>query len=153
MPQRPMQFGAIAGVVEGQTFDNRREVFNAKLHRSLQAGISGNSKEGCDAIIISGGYEDDDDQGDIIFYTGEGGRNPQTTLQIANQLLVKGNLALDISREKQLPVRVIRGATKGSKWAPNDGYRYDGLYLVRRSWQQKGKSGYTIWRFQLRKIE
>ena len=66
MPQRPMEFGAIPGVLEGQTFANRRELFDARLHHSVLAGISGTAKDGCDAIIVSGGYEDDDDRGDIL---------------------------------------------------------------------------------------
>ncbi len=151
MPQRPLQFGAIAGVLEGQTFANRREVFEARLHRSLLAGISGTARDGSDAVIVSGGYEDDDDRGDTLIYTGEGGRNPQTGEQIAGQILVKGNLALERSRINGLPVRVIRGAAAKSRFAPQEGYRYDGLYRVRRSWPEKGKSGHIVWRFELRK--
>jgi hypothetical protein len=31
-------------------------------------------------------------------------------------------------------------------------YRYDGLYHVARYWQERGKDGFTIWRFRLEKV-
>ena len=71
------------------------------------AGISGSSSEGADAIVLSGGYEDDFDEGDVIVYTGEGGN--QQGKQVKDQTFTKGNLALAVSQTKGLPVRVIRG--------------------------------------------
>ncbi len=38
------------------------------------AGISGSESEGADSIVLSGGYEDDEDLGDEIVYAGHGGR-------------------------------------------------------------------------------
>ena len=66
--------GEIAGVALGQEFESRPAVKAAGLHRHLQAGISGASAEGADAIVLSGG-SDDYDVGDVIVYTGEGGRD------------------------------------------------------------------------------
>jgi integrase len=40
------------------------------------AGISGGEREGADSIVVSGGYEDDEDYGDVIVYTGAGGNDP-----------------------------------------------------------------------------
>ena len=57
-------------------------------------------------------------------------------------------LALVVSYNKGLPVRVTRGL--GSK---HHTYRYDGLYLVERWWVDTGKSGFTIFKFALRKID
>jgi hypothetical protein len=37
------------------------------------------------SIVLSGGYVDDLDEGDLIVYTGEGGRDPGTGRQIADQ--------------------------------------------------------------------
>jgi putative restriction endonuclease len=32
--------------------------------------------------VLSGGYVDDNDEGDVIIYTGQGGRDPATGRQI-----------------------------------------------------------------------
>lgn len=42
----------------------------------MQAGISGSGEEGADSVVVSGGYEDDEDYGDVIVYTGHGGNDP-----------------------------------------------------------------------------
>ncbi len=145
-------FGNIIGTFEGDIFENRSALSMANIHRPLQAGISGTEKEGSDSIVISGGYEDDEDLGDIIIYTGHGGRSNGSKLQVADQTLTRGNKALAISCENQLPVRVIRGSNRYSDFAPTIGYRYDGLYLITEYWHEIGKSGFIIWRFRLEKI-
>jgi putative restriction endonuclease len=71
-------FGEIPGVPPGRAFDSRRALSDAGVHRPLQAGISGAGSEGADFIVVSGGYEDDEDYGDELVYTGHGGNDPQT---------------------------------------------------------------------------
>ncbi|WP_221233911.1 YDG/SRA domain-containing protein [Neolewinella aquimaris] len=66
-------FGAIPGIIEGQTFENRVELSLSLVHRPRQAGISGSQAEGADSIVLSGGYEDDLDLETVIVYTGHGG--------------------------------------------------------------------------------
>lgn len=146
-------FGHISDVYEGDLFDNRIALSHSKVHRPTQAGISGSQKEGADSIVLSGGYEDDQDLGEIIIYTGHGGRDPNTKKQITHQILTDKNLALAINCQNGLPVRVIRGSSHKSKFSPEHGYRYDGLYKVVEYWKKKGKSGYDVWLFRLEKIE
>lgn len=153
MPKEARVFGSILGVQEGQLFVNRKALHEAGVHRPLQAGISGSASEGADSIVLSGGYEDDEDLGEVIVYTGHGGNDPETGQQIADQTLTKGNLGLYRSLNEGLPVRVVRGAGHPSKYSPPEGYSYDGLYQVEDAWQEKGKSGFLIHRFRLRKIE
>ena len=145
-------FGDIDGILEGAKFNTRMELSISKIHRPTQAGISGSENEGADSIVISGGYEDDEDLGYVIIYTGHGGRSSKSKNQIADQTLSRGNKALAISCEKQLPVRVIRSFNNQSKYSSKAGYRYDGLYHVTDYWHDKGKSGYIIWRFRLERI-
>lgn len=147
------KFGEIAGVTIGDLFESRKALNEVGLHRPLQAGISGSQNEGADSIVLSGGYIDDEDYGDEIIYTGEGGRDPQTGLQTSDQELVKGNKALVISFEENLPIRVIRGYQHNSPFSPKLGYRYDGLYRVTNYWQEKGRNGYKIWRFNLERTD
>ena len=47
---------------------------------------------------------------------------------------------------------MTRGSQLDSPFAPEQGYRYDGLYNVRRFWEETGKSGFKVWRYQLCKI-
>jgi putative restriction endonuclease len=142
-------FGDIQGIPVGTTFRDRKSLAEAGVHRPLQAGISGAGQEGADSVVVSGGYEDDQDRGDEIVYTGHGGNDPSSGKQIADQTLTRGNLALFTNRLRGLAVRVIRGAYGESSYAPSAGFRYDGLYYVADAWPDQGKSGYTIWRFKL----
>ncbi|CAJ0924219.1 unnamed protein product [Ranitomeya imitator] len=51
------------------------------------------------------------------------------------------------------PVRVVR-SSKGrriSKYAPEDGNRYDGIYKVVKYWPEIGKCGFLVWRYLLRR--
>jgi putative restriction endonuclease len=127
-------------------------VAEAGLHRPPVAGIAGSGQYGATSVVIAGGYEDTQDFGDVILYTGHGGRDPETGQQRTDQTLTRGNLALAYNKSHGLPVRLIRGARHPSPYAPEAGYRYDGLYMVEEYWREVGKSGFYIWRFCLRKV-
>lgn len=142
-------FGSITGVAVGTTFASRRELADAGVHPPLQHGISGAGAEGADSIVVSGGYEDDEDYGDLIVYTGAGGRDPQTGQQTADQDFTGQNLALVKSEAEGLPVRVTRGAAGDPAHSPLTGYRYDGLFRVEESWRQQGVSGFFVCRYRL----
>ena len=131
---QPDLFGEIAGHPVGSTFPDRASLFGAGLHRQMQAGIAGAAKNGgAESIVLSGGYEDDKDLGDVIIYTGQGGQ--ENGRQVADQELKLGNLALCRNHLTGLPVRVIRGGRHRSPYSPASGYRYDGLYQVADAWQ------------------
>ncbi|MEU6646762.1 YDG/SRA domain-containing protein [Saccharomonospora sp. NPDC046836] len=149
MPDR--EYGEIPGYPEGQEFQSRRELAEAKVHRPLQSGISG-AKDGADSIVVSGGYPDDEDHGDEIIYTGQGGRDPNTGHQIADQELTRGNLGLVRSELDGRPVRLIRGSGGDPAYSPARGLRYDGLYQVTEHWHDSGRDGFRIWRFRLVKL-
>lgn len=145
-------FGRIAGNPPGSWYDSRSELAEAGVHRPIQAGISGSRYEGADSIVLSGGYEDDKDHGHWILYTGQGGRDPDTGVHVEHQQLNRGNMALAKSCLYGLPVRVIRGAGSESRWAPDQGYRYDGLFRLEQHWKERGVSDYYVWRYLLRQI-
>lgn len=148
---KPIIFGEIEGFSEGHLFTGRQEIMNKGFHRTLQAGIDGNRKEGASVIILSGGYEDDIDHGHEIIYTGAGGNDSNTKKQIKDQSWDNGsNAALLVSMDQGLPVRVIRGYQHKSDYSPLKGYIYAGLYSVVDAWEEIGKSGYKICRFLLR---
>lgn len=69
-----MSSDILTEVAVGEVFPDRRSLAAAGVHRPLQAGISGGAADGADSIVVSGGYEDDEDYGSIIVYTGHGGQ-------------------------------------------------------------------------------
>jgi|TARA_B110000240_G_scaffold8378_1_gene9096 putative restriction endonuclease len=146
---RPIIFGEIENFIEGCLFGNRKEMMPSSFHRNHGQGIDGNGNEGASAIVLSGGYEDDDDDGECIIYTGAGGRDKNGT-QIEDQRWeTLGNAGLLKSMDLGLPIRVIRGAQHTSKFSPDKGYRYGGLYRVESAWNQVGQSGFKMCRFRL----
>lgn len=125
---RKIVFGEIDPFYEGYHFEGRKEMMPSSFHRNWGAGIDGNGNEGTSAIVLSGGYEDDEDQGDVIIYTGAGGNDPNSGKQIENQSWEnRGNAGLIKSMNEGLPVRVIRGYKHNSKYSPKTGYIYAGL--------------------------
>jgi putative restriction endonuclease len=147
---RAIIFGEIPGIEEGQWFKGRQEMIPSSLHRNRVQGIDGNAREGTAAIVLSGGYEDDEDEGDVIIYTGAGGNDPGKNRQVSDQTWKNsGNAGLLKSMDEGLPVRVIRGAGHKSEFSPKKGYTYAGLYSVVDAWEEKGRSGFVICRSRL----
>lgn len=113
---RKIIFGEIEPFKEDHYFQVRKEMMPNSFHRNWGAGIDGNGTEGTAAIVLSGGYEDDEDQGDVIIYTGAGGNDPNSDKQIHDQYWSnRGNAGLLKSMNEGLPVRVIRGYKHNSK--------------------------------------
>ncbi|WP_085032237.1 YDG/SRA domain-containing protein [Ensifer aridi] len=152
MADGELRFGHPEGVAVGDTFNDYKEMNKKGVHRSTMGGISGTERDGADSIVISGGYSDDVDLGDEIVYTGHGGQD-SSGKQIKDQKMGRGNLALVRSEIEGNLVRVIRGATRGSRFAPVSGYRYDGLYRVESHWSEFGSAGFRIWRYRLVLVE
>ncbi|XP_077346932.1 E3 ubiquitin-protein ligase UHRF1-like [Lithobates pipiens] len=165
-------YGPIPGVPVGTMWKFRVQVSEAGVHRPHVAGIHGRSNDGSYSLVLAGGYEDDLDNGHEFTYTGSGGRdlsgNKRTAEQSCDQKLTNMNRALALNcnapiNDKQgsvakdwragKPVRVVRNSKgrKHSKYAPEDGNRYDGIYKVVKYWPQKGKSGFLVWRYLLRR--
>lgn len=164
--------GPIPGVEVGMSWMYRMQAAESGVHRPHVAGIHGRENDCAYSLVLSGGYEDDIDNGDEFLYTGSGGRdlsgNKRTAGQSCDQELLRMNKALALNCNCKLnmvngaeakdwkggiPVRVVRNykLKKHSKYAPKDGNRYDGIYKVVRYYPQKGKSGFFVWRYVLRR--
>lgn len=164
------RFGHVSDNPVGKIFDTRRALCNARVHTATLAGISGSKNDGAFSIVVSGGYEDDKDDGETLEYTGTGGQGSATSSrddgktrkssssswgggpQIEDQSWDHSdNAALRRSYETQRPVRVIRGFKSDPRFAPSKGYRYDGLYKVTECRNDIGKSGFMICRVVLKR--
>ncbi|GAA6004500.1 hypothetical protein JCM10207_000755 [Rhodosporidiobolus poonsookiae] len=155
----PKRFGAIPGVAVLTHFGFRMEASTAACHAPVVAGIAGSS-DGCWSICVSGGYDGDVDLGERLTFSGSGGRdlkgtdknpkNLRTAEQSSDQLWTNPlNASLLKSVETQKPIRVLRGFKGKSCYAPLEGYRYDGLYVAAKAWQDTGKTGFKICRVAL----
>ncbi|KAG6919712.1 hypothetical protein DXG01_002658 [Tephrocybe rancida] len=105
--------------------ERMQKLVEVGLHTKSFAGISGSTALGAFSIVVSGGYADDDDQGDLLVYTGTGGQNDSFSghsEQTEDQTFAHNdNRALLKSAETKRPVRVIRGSESRSKYAPEIG--------------------------------
>jgi len=166
-------FGPIPGIDVGMSWNFRIQVSEEGVHRPPVAGIAGTQKEGCPSLVLAGGYEDDEDNGDEFTYTGAGGRdlsgNKRTAAQSFDQKLDRSNAAIAVNCKARFnnkeggdagekwregkPIRVCRSfkGKKHSKYAPDVGIRYDGIYKVVKYWPQKGDSGFIVWRYLMRR--
>lgn len=142
-------FGDVPGVAIGFHVGTRKELAKAGVHPPIQAGIAYRQALGAYSIVLSGGYEDDEDFGNEVIYTGQGGQNPGSKAQVRDQTLDRGNAALFVNRREGRPVRLTRGADPKSSYAPTTGYRYDGLYFVADAWAAVGRAGFRVYRYRL----
>ncbi|GMH08276.1 hypothetical protein Nepgr_010116 [Nepenthes gracilis] len=150
--------GSIPGIYIGDLFFFRMELCVVALHGQAQAGIdylpssqSSNGEPIATSVIVSGGYEDDEDSGDVLIYTGQGGQD-KFSKQCCDQKLEGGNLALERSMHYGIEIRVIRGFKyEGS--LTTKVYVYDGLYRIVDSWFDVGKSGFGVCKYRLVRIE
>lgn len=139
-------FGHPPGVAVGATFPSRAALRAAGVHAPNMQGIHGTQADGADSIVVSGGYVDDEDHGDVIVDTGAGGNDPDTKRQIADQRIDHWNNAGLITSELAgHPVRVTRKI--------HGTFRYDGLFSVAAHWVDVGRDGFKIVRFRLEKLE
>ncbi|KAI9012629.1 PUA-like domain-containing protein [Phycomyces nitens] len=165
--------GHIPGIRCGQSWTYRMKCSEWGIHRSPVGGISGATKSGAVSVVLSGGYEDDKDNGEEFFYTGSGGRDLEGNKRLGDhcgdQELTRFNLALaktcaakidsTVGAEaedwtKSRPIRVCRTsnlAKHNPEYAPESGVRYDGLYKIVKYWPDTGKSGHRVWRYLFRR--
>ncbi|KAF8640478.1 hypothetical protein AX17_000141 [Amanita inopinata Kibby_2008] len=176
----PKTFGHIPDIEVGIWWESRKGCSADSVHAPWVAGIAG-GKEGAYSVAISGGYDDDVDLGYAFTYTGSGGRalkgtksapknvryfiftaeyhyrlpKLRTAPQSSDQSFENPfNKTLLKSVETKKPVRVIRGFKLKSKYAPSEGYRYDGLYAVEKAWMEKGLNpgGYLVCKFAFKRL-
>ncbi|XP_074578940.1 histone-lysine N-methyltransferase, H3 lysine-9 specific SUVH1-like [Curcuma longa] len=141
--------GSIPGVEVGDIFYFRFEMNLIGLHSPSMAGIDylttsfGDKDEPIAICVVSsGGYENEEDDIDVLIYSGQGGSGKH------DQKLERGNLALDRSFHKKNQIRVVRSA-KDINCPTGKIYIYDGLYKIESSWTEKNKAGFNMFKYKL----
>ncbi|KAG2262595.1 hypothetical protein Bca52824_069674 [Brassica carinata] len=148
--------GVVPGVEIGDIFFFRFEMCLVGLHSPSMAGIDylvvkgDTEEEPISTSIVASGYDDNGkDNPDVLIYTGQGG-NADKDKEASDQKLERGNLALEKSLHKNTAVRVIRGLKEATHRVKI--YVYDGLYEIKESWIEKGKSGHNTFKYKLVRV-
>ena len=119
-------------ITEGSLY-SRRHLYSTYAHRADQRGVNGNMVHGCDSIVVSRQSLNHREEDGLCWlrYTSNRGQ---------------GGGALLISHVRQLPIRVFRSSKiNNTLYSPPEfhggktSYRYDGLYVVTRVWDQTGQ--------------
>ncbi|KAL5203872.1 hypothetical protein ABZP36_008743 [Zizania latifolia] len=146
--------GRVPGVEVGDIFFFRIEMCIVGLHAPAMGGIDyipakhiGKDNNVAVCIISSGGYEDEDDDPDILVYTGQGGNSRHKMKH--DQKLERGNLALMNSMDMKNQIRVVRSAQ--DPFGSGKIYIYDGLYCIEDSWTDTAKNGFNVFKYKLRR--
>eukprot|EP00210_Caulerpa_lentillifera_P000801 g775.t1 len=143
-------FGHVPGVRIGDKFQYKAQLKAIGLHRVPMSGIDyvGKNTLGKDSptlaisICVAGGYEDDADNGTEMMFTGQGGNDFHgNRRQIADQKLVRGNLAMLNNAKYGVPVRVIKKNA--------DQYIYDGLWDVLKMIKTRGKENKIVYQYAM----
>ncbi|WMV17706.1 hypothetical protein MTR67_011091 [Solanum verrucosum] len=160
------RIGSLPGIDVGHQFFSRAEMVVVGFHNHWLNGIDcvgqsagkkgeykGYSLPLAVSIVVSGQYEDDQDNYEEVVYTGQGGNDLLgNKRQIKDQVMERGNLGLKNCMEQSVPVRVTRGHRCVNSYVGKV-YTYDGLYKVVNYWAEKGISGFTVYKFRLKRIE
>ncbi|KAF8121816.1 PUA-like domain-containing protein [Boletus edulis] len=157
MSQDPRIYGHIPNVPVFTTFRSRDALIRAGVHGQSQAGIHGDSKDGGGAfsICVSGGYEDNVDNGETIVYVGSGGQNSRGEQTADQSFDDSRNRSLQISCETARPVRVIRGRNKKSFYAAGLRVRHVLVLMVVQGFMpemRRGKEGHNMCFFELQRV-
>ncbi|KAI3398889.1 hypothetical protein diail_8398 [Diaporthe ilicicola] len=149
--QRKAQVYGHNGLTPGDWFPKTIIARFRGAHGALIRGISGDSDRGAYSISVSGQYEEDLDEGDVLYYSGEAADKNENPRQIIQRA---ANDSLLQSLVTGRPVRVLRSASKGERerhFAPQCGIRYDGLYNVIDVEERHNVKGGLYQRFKLRR--
>ena len=155
-----MAKGKVAGISEGQIFKSCLELSQNMVHQyqnkkgtsQTAPGIVTDRDGVASSVLLNGGYIDDEDNYHQIIYTGSGGqdkRKIQTSDQVIEGRQGRNNLGLLNAYNQDTPIRLIRGYKHKSEYSPPKGYRYDGLFYIKRSWWDQSIHGPIIIRFEL----
>ncbi|KAL1879184.1 hypothetical protein Daus18300_001763 [Diaporthe australafricana] len=120
-------------------------------HADTIRGISGDRGRGAYCIVVSGQYDEDLDEGDMLYYSGEAADKNEDPHHVIERAT---NASLVQSWTLGGPMRVLRSASKGERgrhYSPQCGIRYDGLYNVIGVEERHNVKGGLYQRFKLRR--
>ncbi|PNS21600.1 E3 ubiquitin-protein ligase ORTHRUS 1 [Sphaceloma murrayae] len=116
-------------LVNGQWWPFQICLVRDGCHNSAQGGIAGRTGEGAWSVLMGqgavegGGHYPDVDNGDEVLYCGTDGKGETGGISEYTQRVLE-------SFHEGREIRLIRSSKARSAYAPEQGYRYDGLYKI-----------------------
>ncbi|KAI7203740.1 hypothetical protein D0869_01875 [Hortaea werneckii] len=114
-------------IVNGQWWPLQLCLLRDGAHGQSQQGIHGKKGHGAFSCVIAGGLAPDNqpypniDEGGAVYYCGTDSNDGSVT---------EGTSRLIESKESGKPIRLIRSHNLKNEYAPEKGFRYDGLYTI-----------------------
>ncbi|GAB1741749.1 hypothetical protein NU219Hw_g7159t1 [Hortaea werneckii] len=114
-------------IVNGQWWPLQLCLLRDGAHGQSQQGIHGKKGHGAFSCVIAGGLAPDNqpypniDEGNTVYYCGTDSNDGSVT---------EGTSRLIESKESGKPIRLIRSHNLKNEYAPEKGFRYDGLYTI-----------------------
>ncbi|KXT16213.1 hypothetical protein AC579_6948 [Pseudocercospora musae] len=128
-PKVPSNYYGNGRLLNGQWWPTQLTALRDGAHGSSQGGIYGETGKGAYSVIMSGGVDKagnkypDVDEGDHVQYCGTDNDGPEKKPSDGTQRLIE-------SYHLKTPVRLIRSSNADPAYAPEEGFRYDGLYEI-----------------------
>lgn len=139
------------GLSVGTWFPKQHLALFNGAHGSKIGGIAGNAQTGAYSIVVSGMYDElDQDRGETLYYSGSRSHeneDPKAPFPSSN-----ATNALKASQRNQQPVRVLRTSAGKSTLCPTVGIRYDGLYRVAEMREHLNTKGGKYEQFRLERL-
>jgi len=133
-----VKFGHLPCLYVGNNWSYRLGAAWDGTHPAPMAGVWFAS-ECAVSIALSGGYEDDIDEGYRFIYSESGGRGKNNKARQSKAQPWNGsNAALRKNEGNKRPVRVICGFKGNHLWSPKEGFMYCGLYIAVAYWVEAG---------------
>ena len=117
-------------LINGSWYPSQLAVLRDGGHGASQGGITASSKSGAFSVIMAGGVDPkgkpypNEDHGEEVLYCG----TDNTDVQVDTPS--QDTKAMLLNQKERLPVRLFRSQNLPSPYAPELGFRYDGLYDV-----------------------
>ncbi|KAI6914126.1 hypothetical protein KC318_g2020 [Hortaea werneckii] len=114
-------------IVNGQWWPLQLCLLRDGAHGQSQQGIHGKKGHGAFSCVVAGGLAPDNqpypniDEGNTVYYCGTDSNDGSVT---------EGTSRLIESKESRKPIRLIRSHNLKNEYAPEKGFRYDGLYTI-----------------------
>uniref|UniRef100_A0AAQ4RXE9 E3 ubiquitin-protein ligase UHRF n=1 Tax=Gasterosteus aculeatus aculeatus TaxID=481459 RepID=A0AAQ4RXE9_GASAC len=141
-------YGPIPGVPVGSMWKFRVQVSESGVHRPHVAGIHGRSNDGAYSLVLAGGYEDDVFESVILFNFRMMVMN-SLTLALGDEICLETRGLL--SNRPSTPHVMMNNAVAFGHHVLLRFALSCGLLQVVKYWPAKGKSGFLVWRYLLRR--
>lgn len=117
-------------LVNGSWYPSQLAILRDGGHGASQGGITASPEDGAYSVIMAGGLDPKGwpypnvDHGDEVLYCGTDNTNAEANAPSHD------TKAMLVNHAEGKPVRLFRSSNLNNKYAPELGFRYDGLYSV-----------------------